>query len=302
MSETETDLDVGKAKKQQAAQNRKAKAEIESVLEDAAVVAERAALERALLEVEAAGYDLVQNREKWDEEALCRAIELRAAESRSVYANGFSVTDERKAAWAAAKISEARTALEDAKHRMKMEVNRCERAHEARKAFFEAKVEAFAKTIQRETSKCPECKGKGQVFDPVKEQNGQLVTTSRSCEKCGGTGRHLSRVAIRSPEHGVRIELRPSETGGTKILDSEAATRSLLDYLGKQAEDLLGMPLDDQQRAENGLLEAYRLGLVRVTMREKEFLEFHEGAGQPRIDGVEVTPVVPGEKLTIVRM
>ncbi len=288
----EVTIDTAKAKKQMAAEAKKAKAQVESALEDAEVERERLLYEAELLAAEAGGYDLVADRAKWtSDEDLARAIDLRNAAARRNYLEGLSITNRRKAGWAAMKVKEAEQKLEDAKDRMRGEVRRAEKTLEWREAAFEEKVEAFAKTLPRESVKCPAC-----------EDRRKKGIVAADCERCLGTGKINARVVDRFPEFGVRLELREGETGGTKILDSQAAMTSLIEFFGKKGEELLGMELNDQEKHEQGLIEAYRLGLVKFSLVEGEAKVFVASMTDVRLDGVEVTPVKTIEKLTIVKL
>jgi hypothetical protein len=195
--------DEKKQKRREAEQAKKAAAEVEEAISDAQTTAGLAKLDGELLAVETAGYRLVddwRNEANISPELLKAKIDQEAAKERSAYVERFTIDGRGKAAWAARKIAEARTALEEAKEIMKAEVKRAEREYEGRVEFFEPKLLAWAEL---------EPKDRG------------------------------TKGSVRLPAAGVRLEVREGEFGGTRILDERLLCDELIEQIGiAEASDL----------------------------------------------------------------
>jgi len=193
--EIEDKAAVAKVKRQAAEAAKKATAEVEEVVADAVTVAGLAKLDGELMGVETAGYALAGDWRESDlsPELLAVKIENEAAKERTAYVQRFTIDGRGKAAWAAKKIAEARTALEDVKAVMKAEVKRAERDFEGRTEFFESKLLAWAQT---------EPKDRG------------------------------TKGSIRLATAGVRLEVRDAVVGGVRIIDERALCDELIEKIG----------------------------------------------------------------------
>ncbi len=186
--------------------DKKKAAQIEAAVDDAIDQSFFYALDADLLEVEAAGPDWVSaTADDQNQAAALAAATQRAAEAQASFNERFQVNERRKALWAAKKIAEARTALEDLKEIMKREVERAKNRFEHRESFFKEKLRAWAALQKHEG-------GKDSTY-------------------------HI----VRLPEAGVRLEVRPKDWEGVEILDEQLLLASLLEQVGSLVAYELGL-------------------------------------------------------------
>lgn len=146
-------IDDKKRRDRERREEKKSEEKREDIVRMAHDDAREAMLDSELIETEAFESELIDTERIAGGDIDSDAMAKHGFEKRQSYKQTFEVRDRGVAAWAARKISEARTFWENLKKTMRLETTRAERRFETRKEFFERKLWEWAAKQPRDTRK-----------------------------------------------------------------------------------------------------------------------------------------------------